>query len=96
MTTNLQLSSLPPEQLAAFVKKLEREKAKRTSENLLASYYPDDGPLRRELYPKHMAFFAAGKQHRERAAIAATARKFPKRRYRRSFAATAEKLRQRR
>jgi len=71
MTTNLQLSSLPPEQLAAFIKKLEREKAKRTSENLLASYYPDDGPLRRELYPKHMAFFAAGKQHRERAAIAA-------------------------
>lgn len=35
------------------------------------TYYPDEGPLRRELYPKHVAFFAAGKIHRERAAMAA-------------------------
>jgi phage terminase large subunit-like protein len=37
----------------------------------LYAYYPDEGPLRRELYPKHMEFFAAGKIHSERAAIAA-------------------------
>jgi phage terminase large subunit-like protein len=37
----------------------------------LYSYYPDEGPLRRELYPKHMEFFAAGKVHQERAVIAA-------------------------
>ncbi len=36
----------------------------------LYSYYPDEGPLRRELYPKHMEFFAAGKIHTERAIIA--------------------------
>lgn len=36
----------------------------------LWTYYPDDGPLRRDLYPKHMAFFAAGKKHRERACMA--------------------------
>lgn len=35
------------------------------------SLYPDEGPLRRELYPKHLAFFAAGIQHQERALIAA-------------------------
>lgn len=29
----------------------------------LYRYYPDTGPLRRELYVKHMAFFAAGGQH---------------------------------
>lgn len=27
------------------------------------SYYPDDGPLRRDLYPRHMQFFAAGGWH---------------------------------
>lgn len=35
------------------------------------TYYPDDGPFRRELYAKHMAFFAAGSEHVERAAMAA-------------------------
>ena len=29
----------------------------------LYSYYPDVGALRRELYPKHLQFFAAGGQH---------------------------------
>jgi phage terminase large subunit-like protein len=34
-------------------------------------YYPDSGPLRRDLYKKHIAFFRAGLYFRERAAIAA-------------------------
>jgi phage terminase large subunit-like protein len=29
-------------------------------------YFPDTGPLRRELYPRSLLFFAAGKTHRER------------------------------
>lgn len=33
--------------------------------------YPEAGPLRRELYPKHMAYFAAGASEWERAMIAA-------------------------
>ncbi len=33
------------------------------------AFYPDAGPLRRELYPKHQAFFAAGRDHSERLAI---------------------------
>jgi hypothetical protein len=35
------------------------------------SYYPDSGPLRRELYPKHLQFFEAGATRRERAFLAA-------------------------
>lgn len=33
--------------------------------------FPDEGPFRRELYPKHMDFFAAGLKYRERCAMAA-------------------------
>ncbi len=47
---------------------LERELTRR---NKLDTYYPDAGPLRRDLYPKHMEFFRAGLDHRERALIAA-------------------------
>lgn len=38
--------------------------------NKLSTFYPDSGPLRRELYTKHMEFFKAGATHQERAAIA--------------------------
>jgi phage terminase large subunit-like protein len=47
---------------------LEDKLAKRTK---IDSYYPDSGPLRRGLYPKHLAFFEAGANRRERAIIAA-------------------------
>lgn len=53
-----------------FAELLE-EKQVREARRKFFTYYPDEGPLRRELYPKHMAFFAAGKVHRERAAMAA-------------------------
>lgn len=46
------------------------ELRRRASMRKIETFYPDDGPLRRELYPKHMEFFAAGKFYRERAAIA--------------------------
>jgi phage terminase large subunit-like protein len=39
--------------------------------NKIFSLYPDSGPLRRELYRKHLQFFAAGATHQERAVIAA-------------------------
>lgn len=50
---------------------LLEERGRRTAGRRLKTYYPDTGPLRRELYAKHIAFFAAGVQHRERAAMAA-------------------------
>ena len=39
--------------------------------NKFARYFPDAGPLRRELYPKHVEFFAAGARHFERLFMAA-------------------------
>lgn len=44
---------------------LERIKA-RKAQNHIKSLFPDKGPLRRELYVKHMEFFRAGKLHDER------------------------------
>jgi phage terminase large subunit-like protein len=50
---------------------LLQEKARRVSGRKIDRFFPDTGPLRRELYPKHIAFFAAGKDERIRNAIAA-------------------------
>lgn len=36
------------------------------SRNKLATMYPDTGPYRRELYPKHIEFFSLGAEIRER------------------------------
>lgn len=33
------------------------EKEQRVKYNKIKRYYPEKGPLRRELYPKHMKFF---------------------------------------
>lgn len=38
--------------------------------HLIETMFPDTGALRRELYPKHLEFFAAGKDHRERTFVA--------------------------
>lgn len=38
----------------------------RRQRNLFSTMFPDDGPLRRALYPKHLEFFAAGAKHRVR------------------------------
>lgn len=50
---------------------LLREKQTREKRRKLWSYYPDTGPLRRELYVKHMKFFAAGARYRQRLMLAA-------------------------
>lgn len=39
--------------------------------NRVWTYFPDEGPLRRELYKKHVPFFAAGKRFRRRLFCAA-------------------------
>lgn len=61
MTSELQTSS---EKLQLL--KLLEEKERRIRYNQFDNWFPDEGPLRRELYPKHMAFFDAGNEHRER------------------------------
>jgi phage terminase large subunit-like protein len=55
------------EKAKAILLELKRREKRRKIDTL----YPDDGPLRRELYPKHMEFFAAGATHTERAMVAA-------------------------
>lgn len=50
---------------------LLEEQARRATMRKVLNYYPEDGPLRRALYPKHIAFFAAGGTHRERLMLAA-------------------------
>lgn len=50
---------------------LLEEKERRRRENKIRFYYPDTGPLRRELYVKHLDFFQAGLKFRERLMLAA-------------------------
>lgn len=49
-----------------FVAEMARRQA-----SLFRTIFPDDGPLRRALYTKHLSFFEAGATHRERAFVAA-------------------------
>ena len=50
---------------------LVEEKNKRKKRRKIDSYFPDTGPLRRDLYPKHIAFLKAGSKYRERGFMAA-------------------------
>lgn len=42
----------------------------RRARNKINDFYPDEGPLRRELYQTHLAFFRAGQERRERLVLA--------------------------
>jgi phage terminase large subunit-like protein len=46
-------------------------KEQRIKYNKLETLFPDEGPYRRELYPKHIEFMNQGATHRQRAIIAA-------------------------
>lgn len=48
----------------------EAAAARHRERNRILYDFPDEGPLRRELYPRSMEFFAAGAEHDERAFIA--------------------------
>lgn len=52
------------------LEEIERERLRRAGYKI-KGYFPDDGPYRRSLYPKHMAFLGAGLTHRERCFLAA-------------------------
>ena len=64
------LNSLNDEELQQLAKCLD-ELEKLDKETKLFQLYPDQGPLRRELYPKHLSFFRAGTQFMERACVSA-------------------------
>lgn len=63
----MNVDNLSPAQRVAMLASIELELSRRK----IDSMYPDTGPLRRELYPKHMEFFKAGATYRERCAMAA-------------------------
>lgn len=48
-----------------------RQLSEKKKYNFIDFLFPDEGPLRRELYPKHIAFMNAGADYGERAFIAA-------------------------
>lgn len=67
---NFDISLLSSSEQREMLALLEEQRL-RESRNKLTSYFPETGPLRRELYPKHMEFFAAGELYRERCAMCA-------------------------
>lgn len=62
-------AQIPRASVERFLR-LSAEVNRRLRENRIRDMFPDDGPLRRELYQKHMEFFAAGAEHNERCMIA--------------------------
>ena len=51
--------------------KLLKTKNIRLKQNKIAQFFPEDGPLSRHNYPKHMEFFRAGKKFPQRCIMAA-------------------------
>jgi len=66
----MNIESLPTSKLAELVSVAE-ELERRDRANKIDTFYPEDGPLCRSAYVKHMEFFAAGKGYRERCMLAA-------------------------
>lgn len=62
-----QYSRVEKENLLALL----QEKERRVNSRQILDLYPDIGPLRRELYVPHMAYFAAGARYKERCLMAA-------------------------
>lgn len=68
--SRLNLGSLSSSEKRELLSLLE-EKEKRTARRKLFAMYPDTGDLRRDLYAKHIQFFAGGAEHMERCMMAA-------------------------
>ena len=60
------LAGLPAAETLKWAKAIQTERR-----NKIQSYYPNDGPLSRERYPRHIEFFRLGAEHRERCFLAA-------------------------
>lgn len=68
--TSITASPLRRDQKVEMILAMEAV-AKRRRERKFFQYYPDSGPLRRELYPKHQRFFELGAFTRQRLMMAA-------------------------
>ena len=56
------LATLDRDQKEQYLKLLQAKNV-RLRQNKIAQYYPEDGPLSRHNYPKHMRFFEAGSSY---------------------------------
>lgn len=65
-----QVAELPPAEFARLVALVDAEQS-HFDRTKIDRLFPDEGPLRRELYTKHVEFFAAGATYDQRAFIAA-------------------------
>jgi len=61
------LSKVELREMVGVIEEMER----RGRLNFRSTYFPDEGPLRRELYVKHCEFFAVGAKYAERCMISA-------------------------
>ena len=66
----MDLSHLDRDRKEQYLKLLQAKNI-RIRQNKITQYYPDDGELSRNNYPKHMQFFAAGSTFSERCIMAA-------------------------
>lgn len=64
------VADLDPETIEAMLLPILQDE-ERARFNKFADLFPDTGPLRRELYPRHVEFFDAGSKYRERCFLAA-------------------------
>jgi phage terminase large subunit-like protein len=64
------VNALPDEEVDGFLLQL-RALSDAEKYGKFQSLFPDEGPLRRELYPKHLEFFEHGAKYRERCMMAA-------------------------
>jgi len=62
-------ASQSPEQAIKVLAIILKELKRRTETNALDTFYPDTGPLRRELYVKHIKMLEAGAVHNERCCL---------------------------
>lgn len=63
--TDDSISSLSAAEKIELIQILELQSS-RKKYNQIKTLFPDDGPLKRSLYPRHLEFFKAGATHRER------------------------------
>lgn len=66
---NVDMSLLSVDEQRQYVEVLERI-VQDQARHRMSYFFPDTGPLRRELYPKHVEFFTAGAKYRERCLMA--------------------------
>ena len=66
----MNLDTMSRAELEELARLMEEDKRRRAQSGV-DRYYPETGPLRRDLYKKHMEFFRAGATFRERLAMCA-------------------------